>query len=354
MMVPVGRLVVLRTTPKPKLMEAFAILTWPALAAPILAPPLGGFITTYASWPWIFFINLPLGLIGLALAARIVPPLDGASRRPFDGTGFVLTGLATLCFMTAAEALGRQSIDWPLTGAALVVSLGLGAAAVRHAFRQPQPLLDLSGFAVPTFSVSLVGGSLFRIAVSTVPFLLPLMFQVGFGLDAFRSGLLVLALFVGNMAIKPATSPIIRRFGFRRTLVGNGLLFAATVLLCATLRPATPLPLLLLILVLSGMTRSMGLTAINTIAFADIPEPRMNGANVLFNMLQQMSLGLGIAFGGLALRFAEIFRPLGATAATLPEFSIAFGLVSLVALLSVLDAMALPSDAGATVAGSRP
>ena len=352
MMVPVGRLVVLRTTAKTDLMSAIAMLTWPALTAPILAPPLGGFLATYATWRWIFFINLPLGLVGLWLAWRIVPGWAAERRRPFDRIGFVLTGLCGLAIMLGAEVLGRDTIDWPLAGALLAASLILSVLSVRHLFRHPTPILDLKSLSIPSFAVSIFGGSLYRIAVSTLPFLLPLMFQIGFGFDAFRSGLMVLALFVGNIAIKPLTSPILRRFGFRTVLIGNGLAMVVMILLCAVIRPDTPIPVTLAILAIGGMTRSMGFTAINTIAFADIAPSRMSGANTLFNVVQQMAFGLGVAVGALALRIAQIWRPPGAAHATPMEFSIAFGIVSLVALAAIADAAVLPAGVGAEVARS--
>lgn len=350
LMVPVGRLVVLRTTAKSDLMRAIAILTWPALAAPIIAPPLGGFFTAYSTWRWIFFINVPLGLIGLALALRVVPRFPPRRDLSFDTLGFILTGLACLALMVGVDMLGGETIHWPAALAAFALGLGLGLLALRQARRAVHPILDLSGLSAPTFAVSIIGGSIFRIAVSTVPFLLPLMFQIGFGFDAFHSGLLVLALFVGNLLMKPMTSAVLRRFGFRTTMVGNGILAAVLIAACALLRPQTPVPVVLVILLLGGMARSMGLTAINTIAFADIPPQGMSGANSLFNVVQQMSLGMGIAAGAVILRFAELWRPAGAAAATPLEFSIAFGLVGLLTLLSVLDAALLPEAAGAEVA----
>ena len=352
MMVPVGRLVVLRTTAKPDLMRAIATLTWPALVAPILAPPLGGFITTYSSWRWVFLINLPIGLVGLVLSLLLVPKQGGGARRPLDWTGFVLTGTACLGLMSAIELVGQQTVNWVLTGGLAALSLIAGTLAVASARRHPTPLLDLGVVRIRSFAASILGGSMFRIAVSTIPFLLPLLFQVGFGYDAFHSGLLILAVFVGNLMIKPATTTILRRFGFRTVLFCNGLLTAGAIAACALIAPATPLPATIAILFVGGMTRSMQLTAINSIAFADVPENRMSGANTLFNMLQQMSLGLGVAIGVLALRFAQIWRPATATHTTPQEFHIAFLLVSLIAIASTLDAFMLPPNTGRHVTGA--
>ncbi len=350
LMVPVGRLAVLRVTAKSDLMRVIAILTWPALAAPVIAPPLGGFIVTVASWRWIFFINLPLGLLALWLAARVVPPERGEAPRRFDLAGFVLVGLALLALLTAVELLGREVVAWSVVAGAGAMALVLGAWALRHIRRHPSAILRLDGFAVRSFDVSMVGGTLFRVAVGAVPFLLPLMFQIGFGLDAFRSGLLVLALFGGNVAIKPLTSAVLRRFGFKAVLIGDACLAALSILALAGLTPVTPLPLTLLLLVIAGMTRSMGLTTINTLAFAEIAPAAMSGANTLFNMFQQLGFGFGVALGALALRVAELWRPEGAAHATPLEFRIALAIVSLAAVAAAVDAVRLPADAGAEVA----
>ncbi|MCA4124682.1 MFS transporter, partial [Klebsiella pneumoniae] len=206
LMVPVGRLAVLRTTPKHQLIKAIATLTWPALVAPIIGPPLGGFITRYASWHWIFFINVPLGLAAIILSLRIIPDIRETERRSFDLSGFITTSVAMVSLVTAMERLGdRQPQIWPTLALA---ALGFGCLlySIRHFRRAVAPMVRLDALQVPTFRVTMYGGSLFRASISAVPFLLPLLFQVGFGMDPFHSGLLVLAVFVGNLTIKPATT----------------------------------------------------------------------------------------------------------------------------------------------------
>lgn len=198
LMVPVGRLAVLRTTPKHQLIKAIATLTWPALVAPIIGPPLGGFITRYASWHWIFFINVPLGLAAIILSLRIIPDIRETERRSFDLSGFITTSVAMVSLVTAMERLGdRQPQIWPTLALA---ALGFGCLlySIRHFHRAAAPMVRLDALQVPTFRVTMYGGSLFRASISAVPFLLPLLFQVGFGMDPFHSGLLVLAVFVGN------------------------------------------------------------------------------------------------------------------------------------------------------------
>ena len=235
MMVPVGRLIVLRNTEKQHFVRIIAYLTWPALTAPVVGPPLGGFITTYSSWQWIFLLNVPLGVVGLGLALILIPNTRGEGRAGFDWSGFALTGLASFSLMYGLEAIGRNRIDWFITAPLLCAGLGAGIYAVRHARRAADPLLDLTLFKVPSFAVTVGGGVLFRTAISAVPFLLPLMFQLAFGLSPLDSGLLLLAVFAGNLGMKPATTTVLGRFGFRRTLIWNGVLAIATGL---GLRPA--------------------------------------------------------------------------------------------------------------------
>ena len=352
MMVPVGRLVVLRTTAKENLVQAIATLTWPALLAPIIAPPLGGFLTTYATWRWVFFINLPVGLLGIAMALKLMPN-DTGSRRPLDWIGFVLTALACLCLMIGIEMVGAQQIAWLQAGTLLIGGFALGVIAVVAARRHPTPLLELDTLAVPSFAASILGGSIFRVVISTVPFLLPLLFQVGFGYDAFHSGLLLLPVFIGNLVIKPFTTPILRRFGFRRVLCGNGLLAAATIAGCACITADLPLPLIVTLLFLSGVTRSIQLTAINTLAFADVPPDRMRGANTLFNMVQQISLGLGVAMGVLALRVAQTLREDGTATLVPHDFHAAFLLIGTIAVLAIADAYWLDPNTGLHVSRGK-
>ena len=316
----------------------------------MIAPPLGGLIVTAASWRWIFFINVPPGLLALWLAARVMPAERAGTPRPFDARGFALVGSALLAALSDVELMGREHVDWPLVGACAAAATVLGLPAWRHLGRHPAAILRLDGFASRSFAVCMRGGTGFRVAVGAVPFLLPLLFQVGFGLDAVRSGLLLLALFLGNVGMKPLTSAVLRRFGFKRTMAGNAVLAAAAILLLAALSPATPLFATLPILAFAGATRSMGLTTINTLAFADIAPAAMGDANTLFNMGQQLGFGFGVALGALALRAAELWRPAGAAHATVAEFRLAFALVGVAALLAAADALRLPAGAGAEVA----
>ncbi len=354
LMVPVGRLTVLKTTPKPQLIKAIATLTWPALVAPILGPPLGGFITHYASWHWIFYINVPLGIIAMILAWRLFPQQPADQPKHFDKPGFVLTGLAMLALVTGLELISQDHILWTTAVLLLAAGAAMSVLAVRHLSRSAAPMVHLGSLVIPTFRISMGGGSLFRITISAVPFLLPLMLQVGFGMDPFHAGLLVLAVFAGNLAMKPATTPLIRRFGFRPVLVVNGLLSVFSLLFCAFLTPGTPDWLIMLLLFLGGLSRSMQFTGISTLAFSDVPASHMADANTLFSTALQLSVGLGITVGALGTRFGEqLVERMQWQAVPGMSFKVAFVVIAVITLFGWLDMLRLKPDAGATVSGKH-
>jgi len=350
LMVPVGRLAVLRTTPKHQLITAIATLTWPALVAPIIGPPLGGFITSYADWRWIFFINVPLGIVAIILALRIIPDLHDDERRPFDTPGFIATTIAMVSLVYAMESMGAQHSQGVLTLGLLVVGAVTLIYALRHFQRAQWPMIRLDAMQVPTFRVTMYGGSLFRASISAVPFLLPLMFQVGFGMDAFHSGLLVLAVFVGNLTIKPATTPLIRRLGFRKLLLINGALNVLSLLACAFISPQTPVWLIMLILYLGGVFRSIQFTAVSTLAFADVPSAQMSYANTLFSTATQLAVGLGITLGAIGIRIGEKMGDLlNMTSVPGISFRLAFVAIALICLVGMVDTLRLTKDAGSAV-----
>ena len=347
MMVPVGRLAVLRTTAKPDLIRAIALLTWPGLTAPLLGPPLGGFLAEHFSWRMIFWVNIPLGLLGIVLALRLVPAAAGPSRRPFDTLGFLLAAAWCLCATLALDLLGEGAGAW---GAIALLAAGAGAAGPllwRHLRRHPHPLLDTTPFGTPTFRATMLTGTAMRTLIGTMPFLLPLLFQLGYGRSAVEAGLLVLVLFAGNLGIKPLTTPILRRLGFRTVLVGNGLVQAAAMLGFALAPASAPLPLLLALLVLAGASRSMQFTALNTLAFADVPQPAMAPANTWFSVAFQLSLGIGVAVGAVALRLASLAA--GVAQPGLGQFHAALGVIALGMAGASLAALRLAPDAGAAI-----
>lgn len=350
LMVPVGRLAVLRTTPKNELIKAIATLTWPALVAPIIGPPLGGFITSYANWRWIFYINLPLGLIAMVLAWRLITPLTDSERRPFDSLGFASTGIAMISLVYAMETLGEQQPDVLQAAGLLILGSGALLFSLRHFQRSAHPMIRLDALKIKTFAVTLYGGSLFRASISAVPFMLPLMFQVGFGMDAFHSGLLVLAVFVGNLTIKPATTPLIRWLGFKKLLLINGFLNVISLLACAMLTPRTPVWLILLILYLGGVFRSVQFTAVSTLAFADVPAKEMSYANTLFSTATQLAVGLGITLGAISIRLGDsVAQWLNIATIEGVDFRVGFVFIALICLAGMVDTLRLSAKAGSLV-----
>lgn len=350
LMVPVGQVLVLRSTTKDRLVNAIAMLTWPALTAPVLGPPLGGFITTHWGWHWIFLLNIPLGLFGFLLTLRLVSGQAG-QRRPFDTPGFLLSGVGCSALMLACDLSSHSPFKAVQVGLFGIIGVTAMILAVRHLRRAPHPLVDLAALAIPTFSVAMWSGSLFRIALSSAPFLLPLMFQLVFDLPATTSGLLLLALFAGNICMKPGTSWVMRRWGFRRVLAGNGLLVALGFLASASLSPATPRAAIVAVLFVCGMCRSMQFTCINSLSFGDVPAERMNGASTLSSIYAQMSSGLGVAIAALALQIGALMHGSAGATPTLTDFRLAFVMMALVSLLALAGSLRLPANAGAQVSG---
>jgi EmrB/QacA subfamily drug resistance transporter len=354
LMSPVGRLAILRTASKRDLVRAIWWITWPGLIAPVVGPPLGGFIATYGSWRWIFFLNVPLGLLGMFLVARYVPNLRESVRRRFDGVGFALTAFALAAIMYGVEA-GAQGYG-SVAFAAAIFAAGVVAAyaAVRRMRRVEHPILDLSTLRISTFAaVTLWAGTLFRLTSGAMPYLLPLFFQIGFGMNAVRAGFLVLAYAAGNLGMKTVTTPALRIFGFRRLMVFNGLLAAATILACAALRPSTPEIVTVALLFICGCFRSMQLTCLATLTFADVPDSQKSSAATISTMSHQLSMSVGIAIAALVLSFSAGLRGAGADDLALWDFQIAFVVMAALAAASILRFALLEPAAGAEVSGHR-
>ncbi|MBX6322969.1 MAG: DHA2 family efflux MFS transporter permease subunit [Rhodospirillaceae bacterium] len=349
MMVPVGRLVVLRATPKADLVRAMTYLTVPALLGPVLGPPLGGFIVTYLSWRWIFWLNLPIGLIGLVLATLFISGAREPRTPPLDVAGFVLSGVGLAGLVVAFETLGRDILPPALVLTALAVGAAAIALYVRHARRAAHPLIDLGLLRIPTFRASILGGTLFRMGIGAIPFLLPMLLQLVFGLSPFSSGLLTFASAVGSMAMKVSAAPILRRFGFRRVLIVNALVSAAFLASYGFFRWDTPAWVILALLLAGGFFRSLQFTALNTIAYADMAPARMSQATSFAGMAQQLSLSLGVGLGALTLHLAMAARGGGALSAA--DFLAAFSTVAASAALSALVFRPLPETAGDEVSG---
>lgn len=350
LMTPVGRQLVLRGAPKAELVRAIATITWPALIAPVIGPLIGAWITTHAGWEWNFFINLPLGLLGVVLVAFFVPSAPGEGARPFDVTGFLLTGVA-LALTLAGLELSSASTGGAGSLAVLAAGGLFGWLAIRHLRRAPHALIDMAVLKVPTFAfATLSAGTAGRLAVNATPFLLPLLFQVGLGFDAVETGSLVLVYFLGNLLMKSVTTPALRRFGFRALLVGNGVIAALTIGAFAFIDGETPRLPLFVLLIACGLSRSMQFTALTTIAFADVTPAQRGAATTVSAMLQQLSQLLGVAVAATVIRLASYLFPEGGM---LADIRAAFLCIAVIGLVSALRFLALPADAGAEVSGHR-
>jgi len=351
MMTPVGRLILVRSIDKQLLVNAMSLVTIPALIGPICGPPLGGFITTFASWHWIFLINVPIGLVGIALVSRFIPNVYAEQQDPFDVLGFILSGLAIAGLVFGLSALGLEFLPTKIVVALIAAGAVSAVAYVIHAGRTPGPILDLSLLRLPTFRASIFGGFLFRLGIGALPFLLPLLLQVGFKLTPFQSGLITFTAALGAMFMKAAVASVLRRFGYRNVLVYNALISSAFLAACATFVQGMPFAAMVAILLSGGFFRSLQFTSINTIAYAEIAPAKMSRATSMVAAAQQLSLSTGVAVGALVVEFMVRLRQ--STTISINDFPPAFLFVSLLSASAVLIFARLPRDAGAELSGRK-
>lgn len=342
LMIPIGRLAVLRAVRPTDLLAAMAYLTWPSLVAPVVAPFLGGLLSDTVGWRWIFGVNIPIGIILAIIGLRVIPKVDTTTRTPLDWRGFALVAGAVVCVTGGVELMAGGR--WPIVVALLIASVLMTWAAVRVMRSMEHPLFDVDVMRIRTFRSGSIGGSVYRMVITAAPFLFALLLQSGFGWSAATAGAIITGVFVGNLVIKPVTTPIIRALGFRRTLILST--FAGALLLAAfvAVTPDAPVVVIVVLLVLSGVFRSIGFSAYNTLQFADVGERDLVAANTLSSTLQQVATALGIAVAALAVRIGVgIVGPDGDLA-----YRLAFGLVAALMLMPLISSLRLPSDAGAT------
>ena len=349
MMTPVGRLILVRSINKRVLVNAMALVTIPALIGPICGPPLGGFITTYFSWHWIFIINVPIGVLGIAMVTFFIPVIAAERPPAFDFIGFVLSGLGIGGLAFGFSVLGLALLP-PRWIAALI---GVGAVAavayVLHARRTPTPILDLGLFKLATFRASIFGGFIFRLGIGALPFLLPLLLQIGFKLTPFESGLITFTAAVGAIFMKAAVATILKHFGYRPVLVYNSLISAAFLAACAMFQPGVPFAAMIAILLAGGFFRSLQFTAVNTIAYAEIEPSLMSRATAITSVAQQLALSSGVAIGALVVQITMLLRHDALMSAA--DFPPAFLIVAASTAAASLIFLRLPGDAGAVMAG---
>ena len=349
MMVPVGRLVLLQTTAKSDLIATMNWLLVPATIGPLLGPPVGGFLVTTLSWRWIFYINVPIGVVGLGLAAWFVPQLRAARRERFDVRGLVLSGVSLACLIFGLELASRGAVPWPVAVGILRVSVASGAAYGWHARRVVRPILDFTLMRIPTFGLSVVAGAATRIAVGATPFLLPLTLQIGLGMSAAQSGATTFMASVGGLAMRGFSRRLLRRFGYRRAMIWNGLGASLFAFACACFRPGVGQVAIWVVLFGGGFFQSLQFTAYNTIAYADVPGGRMSAATSFYATMQQVTLTLGICVAAGALAVSTAWR--GMAHAGLDDFTVAWVTVGAVAMVAPVVCARLRGDAGKELSG---
>ena len=350
MMTPVARLVLVRSTSRSELVSAMALLTIPALVGPLAGPPLGGFITTYFSWHWIFLINVPVGIVGFVLSGIYLPEIRAALPPPLDWKGFLLSAVAASGTMFGLSVVSLPALPPQVGIAATAVGLFCGLLYVRHARRHPAPLLDLTLFRDSAFRAAAIGGTLFRVSVGAVPFLMPLMLQVGFGLTPFQSGLVTFTGAIGAITTKFLAKRVLTFAGFRTTLIVACLSGTLLTFVNGLFTPQTPFTLIAAVLLVAGFARSFFFTSVNALSFADIPDRDASKATAMTAVLQQMSLALGVAVAGSIL---EIETAITGSALTLSDFQLAFMIIAGLTLTAVFPFLAMARNAGASVSGHR-
>lgn len=350
MMIPIGRLVLLRSVAKEDMISAMSWLIMPAMIGPIIGPPVGGAIVTYLDWRWIFYLNLPIGLLGVVLVTRYIGNIREDRPVAFDGAGFALSGVALGCLLFGFEMTSRTG---ELGTALTLLAVGLVAAALylRHARRHAQPILDLSLMRIPSFRLSLIGGSLTRITQGAQPFLLPMMLQLGFGMTAAASGAITVAGAIGSLAMKGLAPRVLRRWGFRNSLIVGGLGASAGYAVCGLFRPDWPIPVIFAVLMASGFFMSFQFSAYNTIAYDEIPSERMSSATSFYATFQQLMLSLGICVGAASLHIGMVGS--GHHRPQLSDFTLAFLVVTAVSATATIWNRRFSADAGEQMSGHR-
>lgn len=351
LMMPVGRLVLMRSVEKRDLIQATSWVLIPAIIGPILGPPLGGFFVTYLNWRWIFYINVPIGILGVVLVSIYIANTRGEGPQKTDFLGIFLSSLSLGLLLFGLELLSHRGALLLALGL-IAVGVILGVLYILYARRAKDPILDLSLMRLPTFGTSVIAGAITRITQGAHPFLLPLMMQLGFGLTAMQSGLMTLATAIGAIVAKPVAPLVLRRFGFRDTLMINGFFCSAGYALCGLFRPGWPMPVMFLVMVIAGFFMSLQFTGYNTIAYDEIPQERMASATSFYTTFQQLMLSIGICAGAAGLQAGMVARSVSTP--QLMDFTIAFWAVAIISLSATIWNRRFSHEAGTEISGHTP
>ena len=352
LMVPVGRTIVLARAKKSDIMRLLGYVVWPGLLAPVVAPLLGGFIVTYASWRWLFWVNVPLGVVAVAVGVVAVEPTEPRQdRTTFDTWGMLVTtfGLGTLLW--AAYVAGQPTGSWFEAGLFALVGVVLLIEAARHLRQTHDPYVELGVLRVRSLRDALGGVAAFVVVVGSLPLLLTLLFQDDFGWSPLKSGLVLAAIFVGNIGMKPATTPILNRFRHKQVLLVSTSVVAATAVLFALLRSSSPVSIVVVLSVVSGAARSMGFSAYFTLFYADVPENLMGAATTVTATVQQLFFGIALSAAVLVLRLGSSLMPQSSGATS--GYRVAFLMLAAVGLVATALTMIMEPDAGHSLRASE-
>ncbi|WP_454123773.1 multidrug transporter subunit MdtD [Kosakonia sp. Marseille-Q7440] len=348
MMMPVARLALLRAYPRSELLPVLNFVTMPGLVGPILGPVMGGVLVTWASWHWIFLINIPIGVAGLLYARKYMPNFT-TPRRSFDMWGFLLFGLSLVLFSSGMELFGEKVVETWLALSIIFSGIALLLLYIRHARRHPTPLISLNLFKTRTFSVGIAGNIASRLGTGCVPFLMPLMLQVGFGYPALIAGCMMAPTALGSILAKSTVTQILRWFGYRKTLVGVTLFIGVMIAQFALQTQAMAIWMLVLPLFILGMAMSTQFTAMNTISLADLTDENASSGNSVLAVTQQLSISLGVAVSAAVLRFYEGVDGTN----TVEQFHYTFITMGAVTVVSALTFMLLKAKDGRNLIKER-
>ena len=351
MIMPVGRIIVVGQSSREQLVKAMALLTTPAMVGPIIGPPLTGLILQFGSWPWIFYINLPVGILGMIAVWKFVPRTRQPHPGRFDTIGFVLAAVAMSTTMGLAETLGFNLIPWTVQVAALIVAVASIVLFVRHARSAERPVLDLSLLRIRTFRASCTAGTLVRVGIGATPFLMPLLLQIAMGWSPLQAGSLTISMAIGALVSRPLATRMMKLFGFRNVLAWTAVLVGAFTLIPGFFRMGTPVWIMFAVLALGGFVRATQFTASNALAFAELDQKQVTTASTLQAVIMQLSISLGITVGSLALQLVRLGS--GGQALTPSQFTLPFCFVGVLSLLAAPVYARLAHDTGADMTGHR-
>lgn len=351
LMVPVGRLVLLRSVAKSELLKTMTWMMMPATLGPMLGPVVGGIVTQTLSWRWNFYLNIPVGLLGLFMTWKHIPQLREPEKTPFDRMGMVLAGGGLALLSVGAEMISHATRPYWLSPVLMAVGAGLFVLYFRHMKHCEAPVLDFRLMRVPTFRLSVFSGAASRLAAGALPFLIPALLQVGFDLSPIQSGMIIFAAPVGALCARPYVPRIFRRFGFRRVMMTLGWGAGLTFALVAVFPVGWPYWTLTLVLILSGAVQAIQFSAYNSIAYADLPEPRMSAATSFYATFQQIMLSSGICVAALAVTMSRIAHH--HMTVQIGDFRISFWVIGMLSCLAVPLAARLAPNAGASISGHR-